>query len=141
MTDAPTTRETADHAELARECIRGLQSIEDRVCEGDPFRFTGGTIYFKSINALETLLSEIAALRGEKDGLKNRVSCLERLGGEQSTRVMEQATRAKDAERQRDELRKALERIAYTPDGEDGLSLNECVDLARQTIATQGAKQ
>ena len=86
------------------------------------------------------LLSEIAALRGERDGLKNRVSCLERLGGEQSTRVMEQATRAKDAERQRDEAVGLLRELA------DGRSqknnINEYDDLSARAsalIANQGA--
>lgn len=35
---------------------------------------------------------------GEIEGLKRRIKCLEKLAGEQSLRVMQQATRAKDAE-------------------------------------------
>lgn len=100
--------QTADHAELARlaeAAMPGPFATMGEILSGrDAF------IYAFSPAVCSALLSEIAALRGERDGLRNRVSCLERLGGEQSTRVMKQATRAKDAERQRDELRKALDR-------------------------------
>lgn len=40
----------------------------------------------------------VLELLSEIEGLKARIKCLEKLGGEQSLRVMEQATRAKDAE-------------------------------------------
>ena len=162
MTDALTTRETADHAELSaiisdeeiarvhghanfgpsitprevvnegvREYAVGYHSGYTQltillehglITRPRPGRYDvnltkKGKKYARVLYRREAaLLSEIAALRGERKGLKNRVSCLERLCGEQSTRVMEQATRAKDAERQRDELRKALEPFAALAD-------------------------
>jgi hypothetical protein len=62
---------SGDHAELASECVRGLQSIEDRICASDPFRFTDGTVYAKSIRVIEAFLAEIAAMRErEKAALK-----------------------------------------------------------------------
>lgn len=86
-----------DHAELAAECVRGLQSIEDRVCEGDPFRFTGGSIYFKSIKVIRGQASEIAALRGQlSQANKNAEGYL--LAAEIHL------ASATQAERQRDEL-------------------------------------
>ncbi len=85
----------------------------------------------------------MVALRGERDGLRNRVLCLERLGGDQSTRVMEQATRAKDAERQRDEavglLRKFNEAwrsgCGWLP------AMNSLDDEIAAFLANQGADQ
>lgn len=43
---------------LSEECVRGLQYIEDRICEADQFRFTGGTVYAKSISAILALIAE-----------------------------------------------------------------------------------
>ena len=177
MTDAPTTRETADHAELTRlaeaatpgpwtvfdyDCgdkphydhngpCPSIQAPVDQDCaivhwdgfkqeywssaNGDPRRIEANAAFIAAANpaTVKNLLSEIAALRGERDGLRNRVSCLERLGGEQSTRVMEQATRAKDAERQRDEAVELLRR--YRSD----LPTEALEDLADAFIANQGA--
>lgn len=179
----PTTRETADHAELVRlaeaatpgpwyrghnenGCAQGEMSVwPDAKMIGAIIAQCGhqapwagwfeqpakDAAFIAAANpaTVLALLSEIAALRGERDGLKNRVSCLERLGGEQSTRVMEQATRAKDAERQRDELRKALEwygeqaRLARLIHREGDAGRHALADdggkRARQAIANQGA--
>ena len=71
--------------------------------------------------ALVTAASAQAAIDAEKAkvaGQDRRIKALEKLGGEQSLRVMEQATRAKDAEvrataaeARANRLEKALERI------------------------------
>lgn len=189
--NAPTTRETADHAALARlaeaatqgpwtniDALRGEKKsvwVADTAREETerdgvtpsrygPSRTTicnalasnyslpdGGyktldpypnAAFIAAANpaTVLALLSEIAALRGERDGLKNRVSCLERLGGEQSTRVMEQATRAKDAERQRDELREALVQADLTIRSMPGTDQSD-VEFIRIALANQGADQ
>lgn len=125
-----------DHAELAAECVRGLQSIEDRVCEGDPFRFTGGSIYFKSIKVIRGQASEIAALRGERD----------RLAEELHNEIMVCAGKscvADVAERQRDDMARALRSIAEGNLGADPWQANyETIkQVARNAISNQGADQ
>ena len=158
---------SADHAELTRlaEAAGGeAWSLNDWRPEGEILVCGGdGSEYglFATVNddlpevaafiaaanpaTVLALLSEIAALKGERDGLKNRVSCLERLGGEQSTRVMEQATRAKDAERQRDELRKALGDVLHIFPSQKPRASDEsepqAIRTARALIANQGPDQ
>lgn len=130
---APTTRETADHAELAAE-LRAFEGSDD-LGNGD------FTVCEFAADALENLLSEIAALRGERDRLRNAASksneeVCQSLGkalgypwfkddqanfhGSTETDGVcvgdhvaesiadEAARRLTQAERQRDELRKAL---------------------------------
>lgn len=115
MTDAKHEA-PADHAELLAKLANDMRKFEHHAVGSLRIDMDEVRKIIAACDSHAALLSEIAALRGERDGLKNRVSCLERLGGEQSTRVMEQATRAKDAERQRDELRKALEPFAALAD-------------------------
>jgi hypothetical protein len=111
MNNAPITRETADHAELAANVhIRNL-----RLAAGRDFAVSGYSdgliveqdmrgMLLAAAEAFDALLSEIAALKGEVDHNWPEV---ERVDLE--TRLSEQANRATQAERQRDELRKALE--------------------------------
>jgi hypothetical protein len=85
------------------------------------------------------LLSEIAALRGERDEWRANYDRATRLHGS-TCRDLTQA------ERQRDELRKALERISeLSPFGSDKEGLQDVlVDMrqyARQALADQGADQ
>ena len=138
----------ADHAELARrfhDTYERLAPSFGYETRADTKAFDpespNGRLMTAVCNEVEAaLLSEIAALRGERDGLRNRVSCLERLGGEQSTRVMQQATRAKDAERQRDELREALIQADLTIRSMPGTDQSD-VEFIRQALANQGADQ
>lgn len=95
-------------------------------------------------NAVPALLSEIAALRGERD----------RLAEELHNEIMVCAGKSCDAdvaERQRDELRKALEEIADEAPYRSGycqsdveygpaLSADEMQAVARQALANQGAE-
>jgi len=121
-----TTRETADHAELAAcPFCGGTATIErfgnTRVstqyhCDDcGCFLETGEEFHhgreWNRRPREAALLSEIAALRGERD---HNWPAVERLDLE--TRLAEQAGRATQAERQRDELRKALEPFAALAD-------------------------
>lgn len=142
---------SADHAELTRlaEAAKTVRRDANGRLDGDDaVRMWVAFHDAMSPGVCSALLSEIAALRGERDGLRNRVSCLERLGGEQSTRVMEQATRANDAERQRDELRKALEAardvlhkhyVDFDGEPEDAVALGRAWAETERALANQGA--
>lgn len=121
--NAPTTRETADHAELTRKFeALAVDAAAARNLDGAESMMVSIQTIYDLITSRNALLSEIAALRGRENEM-----------------IATHAVAVVRIERQRDEFRKALERIAYTPDGEDGMSLKECVDLARQAIANQGA--
>ena len=146
---APTTRETADHAELAAmkpddiiailrtdrlpECSfdNGMTWVTDDVIVAETFA--------RAADALETLLSEIAALRDYGRDV---------------------AKEALEYRRQRDELRKALELAAIRFDEiyeaaevDDNAYRNEATihgingnadvaqSEARQALANQGADQ
>jgi hypothetical protein len=109
MTDAPTTRETADHAELKRlaEAAKALWLDEgwfDYRTLSLGFELDSeDAAFIAAANPARVLalLSEIAALRGE-------VAALDEMRG--VVRVV--TARATQAERQRGELRKALEPFA-----------------------------
>jgi hypothetical protein len=101
---------SGDHAELAKECVAGLQSIEDRICSSDPFRWTGGTIYAKSIRLINALLAEIAALRAE------HVHLVEQKEGAEDA-LFNALSRATEAERKLAEAERENDRLAYECDG------------------------
>ena len=128
MTDAPTTRETADHAELARLAAK-LRETKYRWTMGyrdDVLLNPDGP---KAADALETLLSEIAALRGERDGF-----CPD--GAELPTWPDLAAywkDRATQAERQRDELLSFVRKLDCECDPSfSTASCGRCVQLANQ---------
>ena len=147
MTNAPTTRETADHAELAR-------LAEAATPDWDAETITENTVaYFGAFvpSVALALLSEIAALKGERDDLERHrdrlaITCQRRLDDWRDAQA-----KATQAERQRDELRKALERIADEAPYRSGycqsdveygpaLSADEMQAVARQALANQGAE-
>ncbi|MBB4799707.1 hypothetical protein HNP32_003467 [Brevundimonas bullata] len=184
---APTTRETADHAELAR--IEALLREHIKVDASGLSPAVVRHFVFGFDTAASALLSEIAALRGEVDRLRTAVSksneeICQSLGkalgypwfkddqanfpGSTETDGVcvgdhvaesiadEAARRLTQAERQRDELRKALEPFARAAEKLDGLwseddwRWNDSVRsgvtvrdirLARQALANQGADQ
>jgi|GEM_PF-5832542 len=160
MTKAPTTRETADHAELARR-LREDADWQRKMKGGT----TNDRMLDQAADALETLLSEIAALRGERDDYRLRAAELtgERdalkanldVARDDDLRHLQKATQA---ERQRDELRKALVPFAVAaanfdendtcdaePDDYVFTDFN-CLSVghlrsARQALANQGPDQ
>ena len=115
---APTTRETADHAELAR--------LAD-----DPAMDFGGF----GRGRVKTLQSEIAALRGEMNTLY----------ADMAAEIHEAHRKRTQAERQRDELRKALGDVLFVrkdnPKASDRWMLEEIHRISRIAIANQGADQ
>lgn len=147
---APTTRETADHAELARR-LRVSWSDRGWVAANKIKELLGEAR--EAADALENLLSEIAALRG--DLTETRVAA----------DLLVSSVRAdlRQAERQRDELRKALEPFATYPlavkmdgtvapdeyqltgrhdkEGNFRTVTNRDFQRARQAITNQGADQ
>lgn len=110
MTDAPTTRETADHAELARLAGDALSQKGrwDELHDLNKFHAAANQ------STVLSLLSEIAALRDYGRDV---------------------AKEALEYRRQRDELRKALERIA------DDVIPEIAPSIASQALANQGADQ
>ena len=156
---ARTTRETADHAELARlaeaatkgpwkacgtiyehmNCeVRGGAKGEGQaiaqVWDG-PNAFRDGQFIAAANPAIVlALLSEIAALRGERSFLVEQKE-----GAEDA--IFNAIARATQAERQRDELRKALERIATVDMGGGFLGAMACRQVASEALANQGADQ
>ncbi|MNX88859.1 hypothetical protein D3C86_1208480 [compost metagenome] len=104
-TNTPTTRETADHAELARlrQHIANLKLRPGHHVQfGTPSVSQISNYWNRDLAAdLEALLSEIAALRGERDTWKALAE--NGAGG-----IIAHIDRATQAERQRDELRKAI---------------------------------
>lgn len=148
MTDAPTTRETADHAELARlrQHIANLKCRPGHHAQfGTPSVVQVPNYWNRDLASdLEALLSEIAALRGERDGLMANY--------DRATRLHASTCRdLAQAERQRDDLRKALEEIADEAPYRSGycqsdveygpaLSADEMQAVARQALANQGAE-
>lgn len=149
MTNAPTTRETADHAELAANAhIRNLRlaASRDFAVSG----YSDGLIVEQDMRgmllaaaeAFDALLSEIAALRGERSFLVEQKE-----GAEDA--IFNAIARATQAERQRDELRKAMPDIssviAWLDNGcEPKHAVTELsIYKARidQALASQGADQ
>lgn len=183
---APTTRETADHAELARlaEAAKTVRRDANGRLDGDDaVRMWVAFHDALSPATVLALLSEIAALRGERERLRNVASKSNEevcqslgkalgypwfkddqanfpgsteehgvcVGDHVAESIADEAARClTQAERQRDELRKALEFYAqpiwsirgefpepsphseYRPD---------CGDTARQALDNQGADQ
>lgn len=128
---APTTRETADHAELARlaDEMVGLlaPSQGERLLEYERHQLD---VASRIQSLSRAILSEIAALRGERDEQEaTKLAAYDRLSVEINDRDQ--------AERQRDELRKAL--------GEAQRRLTATGDffgarLANEALINQGAE-
>ena len=152
MTNAPTTRETADHAELAGRLrrvkyVREGRDDRDYVCDLDcdaddygaqavPLNPDGAAAAI----ALENLLSEIAALRGERD----RWHSAYEIAHDQATA---NGSAARQAERQRDEavglLREFHTRILMERRCNSlGANVAEPImEKTRAFLANQGADQ
>ena len=125
---APTTRETADHAELADE-LRAFEGSDD-LGNGD------FTVCEFAADAIENLLSEIAALRGSLSKANSGFEEYERKF------YLEQDAR-EQAERQRDEA-VGLLRDTVQPSGlyeTGGASIAEKLNAIRAFLANQGADQ
>lgn len=140
----PTTRETADHAELAEAHYIDLFRTIREAGRSDSEKANAASKYLASI-----LLSEIAALRGERDEWRETVRFNERCWSEERGVMIDRFTQA---ERQRDELRKALEEIADEAPYRSGycqsdveygpaLSADEMQAVARQALSNQGGGQ
>ena len=172
MTNAPTPRETADHAELAAcpfcggtaksetlghgKSARTGVKCADVDCPGS-MRLVGadedGVAFWNRRPCEAALLSEIAALRGALAEAERDASSWSRCAGEVVTIGESWKERFVQAERQRDELRKALETISGPPEEpweRDHMlpprylprwSAPQCRDIARQALANQGADQ
>ena len=154
---APTTRETADHAELlaGEACGDRMLAVADALM---PWlkNYPPSTRRERAIEAANAaiaascapLLSEIAALRGERDTWKamaengaggiiahiNRATQAERQRDEEIAVHTRIAAEVIEARRQRDELRKALDRIKS-----GRATVTECSLIARQALINQGA--
>lgn len=148
MTNAPTTRETADHAELARLAAK-LRETKYRWTMGyrdDVLLNPDGP---KAADALETLLSEIAALRSdlaktERDYSELRDSydaVVAKLAIERDHGA-KQSVRATQAERQRDEAVGLLrEWMGTWFVDSDSRGEKVIADDTRKFLANQGADQ
>lgn len=159
---APTTRETADptslqkmqtspdHAELVRlaemssAVVTARGDVPREECLPINPKNWSGAAHAEILAAHRLiLLSEIAALRGERDEW--------RVNYDRATRLHASTCRdLAQAERQRDELRKALGDIQAMTDADDPDSyrsddregcLDAVHDAARQALANQGADQ
>lgn len=142
---APTTRETADHAELAKlveaatpgeweldghQCLSAPDGtiVVDYSCCGRG-EWEANAAYLRAVqpSRVLALLAENAALRAEKDGWIRWAD----------EKICEAQSEATEAERKLAEAVGLLRRIGYTPEGEDGLSLNEVVSAARAFISKE----
>lgn len=113
--NAPTTRETADHAELTRKFeALAVDAAAARNLDGAESMMVSIQTIYDLITSRNALLSEIAALRGERD----RWHSAYEIAHDQATA---NGSAARQAERQRDELRKALEPFAKAAGKLDGL--------------------
>lgn len=136
-----------DHAELARLAEAAKRVRRDAIgrLDGDDAH----RIWFAFVDAVSNpatvlgLLSEIAALKGERSFLVEQKE-----GAEDA--IFDALTRATQAERQRDELRKALEPFAKLAEGISDVWTDDSIvfDSAkgrltagdfRQALANQGA--
>lgn len=113
---APTPRETADHigeaidhAELARrfEALAVEASAARNLDGAESMMVSIQTIYDLIVNR-NALLSEIAALRGERDRAKERMHTAIDKARDEEIAAQSAELRTTQAERQRDELRKAV---------------------------------
>lgn len=138
MTNAPTPRETADHAELATKPIDVLAILRaDRLPEcsfddGRTWVLDGVGVaetFSRSADTIDALLSEIEALRGQYE-LDNAT-------------IQTLADQVTQAERQRDELRKALGDVLFVrkdnPKASDRWMLEEVHRISRIALANQGS--
>lgn len=148
MIDAPTTRETADHAELKRlaEAAKALWLDEgwfDYRTLSLRFELDSEDAAFIAVAnpaRVLALLSEIAALRGERDDVCARLQVVVHDHAADTQRL-------RQAERQRDKLRAALERLASseafeTPrviDGPLAPEMRARMSYARQALVNQEA--
>ena len=158
MTNAPTTGETADHAELARtlEALAVEASASRNIHGAESMMVSVQTIYDLIVNR-NALLSEIAALRGEKDRVGRVLTTMQEAipagyhpnGSGLRLFIADLKDRATQAERQRDELRKALEAVisdcnlaaaACDNDGPRAGFQHIASDVI-QALANQGADQ
>lgn len=138
---APTTRETADHAELAADLLR----VEYKESEWPLVLFCGRLVHIDNVlkyaaDGLTDQLSEIAALRGAKWDVQHAdtMNDMVLMGMARDEAIV----RATQAERQRDELRKALETIGEMAPSTCETSLaHDMAQFANQALANQGADQ
>lgn len=141
---APTTRETADHAELAR-----LAEVAESEARNPDLWVSVVTLndFNQAANPARvlSLLSEIAALRGERDRWHSAYEIAH-------DQAMANGSAARQAERQRDELRAEGQKFAdfiiqmNAPDQGECLTEDERLMFAvaskfRALIANQGADQ
>jgi chromosome segregation ATPase len=141
--NTPTTRETADHAELlaklktndptnpAHRLARDLQA--------------GHRLGTEAGNDLIEVLSEIEALRGEMEQTEEKLDDVSEQCSRWIAKADEEADRATQAERQRDELRKALGDVLFVrkdnPKASDRWMLEEIHRISRIALANQGDDQ
>ena len=133
-----------DHAELAR--LADWHRVEARKTSSG---YPESGFHKSSANAIEALLSEIAALKGERDEWRETVRFNERCWSEDRGVMIDRFTQA---ERQRDELRSEGQKFAdfiiqiNAPDQGECLTEDERLMFAvaskfRAFLATQGADQ
>lgn len=147
---APTTREKADHAELAANAhIRNLRlaASRDFAVSG----YSDGLIVEQDMRgmllaaaeAFDAILSEIAALRGDLEASRKEADRL--AYGCDDARLAAVEIRATQAERQRDELRKALGDVLHIFPSQKPRASDEsepqAIRTARALLANQGADQ
>lgn len=134
---APTTRETADHAELARIAEQCRLKADKLGCD----EWRAPALLKQASRGLEALLSEIAALRGERDDYRLRTA---ELTGEcdalkdnlSAAREddLRHLLRATQAERQRDEARDTIASTVAKADWMQGRLSGERSSIDRETI-------
>jgi hypothetical protein len=148
----PTTRETADHAELAR-LAEAMKLAHDAYEASSPADADHGRLFHAVNHAWDAwnratkpefvlaLLSEIAELRGShkltlQDGSEAWCS-------DAAWRwFQEWAVRLEQAERQRDELRKALSEIRdEMAASREDISVDDWIEFADMILDNQGADQ
>ena len=150
MTDAPTTRETADHSSEVRNMVADhaeLALLANAALEiySDDVLVVGGTRRIHADNIILAVKNGVDRLIANEAALLSEIAALRDYG-------RDVAKEAVEYRRQRDELRKALERIADEAPYRSGycqsdveygpaLSADEMQAVARQALANQGADQ
>ena len=131
---------SGDHAELARLAVVAT----DAASLGDGLQEAALTRFQAHANpaAVLALIAVVAALRGENETLTT-AGIIEVAVRNPSVAdyVQHWEGRTTEAERKLAEAVGLLERIGFTPDGEDGLSLSECVTLARTFLSSKEAER
>lgn len=126
MNTAPTTRETADHAELLLMANASLEIYTDDVLVvGGTRRIHADNIILAVKNGVDRLIANEAALLSEIAALRGGMENLE-------TAAFAYQDRATQAERQRDELLNAWR--------DDGIDLEDFGRIVAR-LANQGADQ